>query len=113
MGSLVIQLFGRKYLIKLLSVLGLLTVINKYLLSIIKINIYKYVLFSWNQNLKFTWLIHGRFHPENAEESALVRDRDRFGLNVEAATSSPPRKVEVIEAMVPIVPEILREIKSL
>ena len=46
MGSLVIQLFGRKYLIRLLSVLGLLTVINKYLLSIIKINIYKYVLFS-------------------------------------------------------------------
>ena len=46
-----------------------------------------------------TWLIQGRFQPENAEESAFVKDNDLFGLKVEAI-SSPPRNVEAV--MVPV-----------
>ena len=44
------------------------------------------------------WLIQGRFHPDKAEESALVRDKDLLGDNAELTSSI----LEIVEpVMVP------------
>ena len=54
----------------------------------------------------FTWLIHGRFHPEKADESALVRDNDLFGDNRVELTSSVDLEIidkpVIVPVMVPL-----------
>ena len=40
-----------------------------------------------NRSRTDDWLIQGRFHPEKADESALVKDKDLFGDKAESRSS--------------------------
>ena len=41
-----------------------------------------------NRSRTDDWLIQGRFHPEKAEESALVKDKDLLGDKAESRSSA-------------------------
>ena len=49
-----------------------------------------------------TWLIHGRFQPENADESAFVNDKDLFGDKSVELTSSVDFEIIDDPVMVPV-----------